>query len=143
MRQSLIMKYGKKDKRRLEKELKGEYFMVEDIRNYLDKFEEKAQKQFTILYELVYESTSESIKEKLWAGLPSFYVDKNFVRIILFKDHINVEAKAVLTHKEELKEYKITPKGMLQIFENQLIPNELLKVIFKESLEIFDDLFEN
>lgn len=108
--------------------------MVEDIHKYLEKFEEKVQKRFGLLYELVYESTSESINEKLWAGLPSFYMQNNFVRIIVFKDHINVEAKAVLAHKEELKEYKITPKGMLQIYENQPIPVECLKVIFKESL---------
>ncbi|MCM3038784.1 hypothetical protein M3201_03595 [Paenibacillus motobuensis] len=59
----------------------------------------------------------------------------NFIRIIPFKGHINVEARTVLSHKDEIREYKITPKGMLQVFHNQQIPNELLKVIFKESLE--------
>lgn len=88
-----------------------------------------------MLYGLIYESTSYNIDEKLWAKLPSFYLDNNFVRLIPFKDHINVEAKAVIFHKEELSEYKITPKGMLQVFHNQQVPCELIKVIFKESFE--------
>lgn len=80
-----------------------------------------------MLYELIYESTSRDIDEKLWAKLPTFYVDKNYVRLITFKDHINVNAKAVISHKDELSAYKITPKGMLQIFHNQPVPCELLK----------------
>ncbi|MNM98021.1 hypothetical protein D3C81_1105420 [compost metagenome] len=109
--------------------------MNEDIRNYLEKFDEQTKQRFCVLYGLVYESTSQIIDEKLWAKLPSFYVENNVVRIIPFKDHINVEAKAVLSHMDELQEYKITPKGMLQIYHNQQIPNEILKGIFKESLE--------
>lgn len=108
--------------------------MIAGITNYLEKFDKQTKQRFYILYRLVYESTSKSINEKLWAKLPSFYVESNFVRIIPFKDHINIEAKAVLSHKDELCEYKITPKGMLQIFHNQHIPNELIKVLFKESL---------
>ena len=62
-------------------------------------------------------------------------VNDNFIRLIPFKDHINIEAKAVVFHKDQLTEYKITPKGMMQIFHNQQIPCELLKAIFKESFE--------
>lgn len=109
--------------------------MKEDIYNYLENFEEQTKQRFSILYRLIYESTTQNIDEKLWAKLPSFYVDNNFVRLIPFKDHINVVATAVIYHKEELSEYKITPKGMLQIFHNQQVPSELLKVIFKESFE--------
>ena len=43
----------------------------------------------------------------------------NVSRVIPFKDHINVEAKAVIQHKEELARYKITPKGMVQIYLKQ------------------------
>ncbi|MEG1798226.1 MAG: DUF1801 domain-containing protein [Clostridium sp.] len=109
--------------------------MKENIYNYLDHFEEHTKLRFNMLYGLIYESTSQNITENLWAKLPSFYVEKKFVRLIPFKDHINVEAKAVISHKEELLEYKITSKGMLQIFHNQQVPCELLKVIFKESFE--------
>jgi len=109
--------------------------MKEDICTYLEKFEEQTKQRFCDLYKLIYESTSSSIDEKLWARLPSFYVNDNFVRLIPFKDHINIEAKAIVFHKNELLGYKITPKGMLQVFHNQQIPCELLKTIFKESFE--------
>ena len=95
--------------------------MKEDIDKYLENFEEQTKQRFSILYRLIYESTTQNINEILWAKIPSFYVDNNFVRLIPFKDHINVEAKAVIYHKEELSEYKITPKGMLQIFHNQQV----------------------
>ncbi|HPR17637.1 MAG TPA: DUF1801 domain-containing protein [Candidatus Cloacimonadota bacterium] len=108
--------------------------MKESVYNYLENFEEQTKQRFSILYELIYESTPQHIKEELWAKLPSFYVDNNFIRLIPFNDHINVEAKAVVYHREELSGYKITPKGMLQIFHKQQVPSELLKVIFKESL---------
>lgn len=109
--------------------------MKEDIYNYLEKFEARTKQRFCDLHKLVYESTSEKIDEKLWAKMPSFYVNDNFIRLIPFKDHINIEAKAVVFHKDELSGYKITPKGMLQIFHNQQVPFELLKIIFKESFE--------
>lgn len=108
--------------------------MKDDINNYLDKFEEQTKQRFSILHELIYESTVGNVEEKLWAKIPSYYVEDNFVRIIPFKDHINIEAKAVVTHRSELTEYKITPKGMLQIYHKQIVPSESLKVIFKESL---------
>ena len=57
------------------------------------------------------------------------------MRLIPFKDHINVEAKAVIQHEEELARYKITPKGMVQIYLKQDIPCEVLKQIFAETLE--------
>jgi uncharacterized protein YdhG (YjbR/CyaY superfamily) len=109
--------------------------MKAEIINYLENFDEVTRERFSMLYGLIYESTSRSIDEKLWAKLPSFYVDSNFIRLIPFKDHINIEAKAVIFHKDELSTYKITPKGMLQIFHKQAVPCELLKIIFAESFE--------
>lgn len=57
------------------------------------------------------------------------------MRLIAFKDHINIEAQAVISHKEELAGYKITPKGMLQIYLKQDIPSDILKQMFAETLE--------
>ncbi len=108
--------------------------MKDHIKNYLDNFEDETKQRFSIIHELIYESAVGNVKEKLWAKIPSYYVEDNFVRIIPFKDHINIEAKAVLSHRNELTEYKITPKGMLQIYHKQQVPSESLKVIFKESL---------
>ena len=56
------------------------------------------------------------------------------MRLIPFKDHINIEAEAVNQHREELADYKITPKGMLQIYVKREIPYEALKQIFAETL---------
>ena len=56
------------------------------------------------------------------------------MRLIPFKDHVNIEAQAVELHKEELAGYKITPKGMLQIYLKQDIPYEVLKQVFAETL---------
>lgn len=70
----------------------------------------------------------------MWAKLPSYYVGEYFVRLIPFKDHINIEAQTVNQHKDDLEGYKITPKGMLQIYINQDIPGEVLTQIFVETL---------
>ena len=70
----------------------------------------------------------------MWAKLPSYYIGEAFVRLIPFKDHINIEAQAAIQHKEELEGYKFTPKGMVQIYLKQDIPYEVLKQIFAETL---------
>ena len=109
--------------------------MNQDIERYLEKFDEETRKRFMILYELVHTSLSQTIEEKLWAKIPSFYVGDHYVRIIPFKDHINIQAKAILSYKESLNEFQITPKGMLQIKHTQKVPIEVLKKILQESLD--------
>lgn len=109
--------------------------MKEDISCYLDNYNEETKQRFNVLYELLMLSTTREVIEKLWAKLPSYYVGDRFVRLIPFKDHINIEAKAIPFYKDKLTEYKVTPKGMLQLYHNQQIPVELLKKIFVESLE--------
>lgn len=84
---------------------------------------------------MLYAGFPDALEEKLWAGMPSFYRGNSFVRLIPFQDHINLEAKAVASHREELTGYKITPKGMLQLFPKQEIPVELLKRVFAETLD--------
>ena len=73
-------------------------------------------------------------EERLWAKMPSYYVGTSFVRIIVFKDHVNIEAKTAVEYKDELAGYKMTPKGMLQIFVGPEIPFDVLKRIFTEIL---------
>ena len=108
--------------------------MKEEIYNYLETFNEETKQRFHQLYNLIYENTSCTIDEKMWAKLPSFYSHDNFIRIIPFKDHINIEARAAVLYSEELSAYKFTPKGMLQIFHSQPVPEELFITIIKESL---------
>lgn len=108
--------------------------MNEQVKEYIEKYPSEIITLFSELRQLIYDSTPSEPKETLWAKLPSYYVGENFVRLIPFKDHINIEATAITEHKEELTGYKITPKGMLQIFLKQDIPTDILKKIFAETL---------
>ena len=109
--------------------------MNEQVKDYIDKYPSEIIDMYLNLRKMIFESVSCELEEKLWAKLPSYYVGESFVRLIPFKDHINIEAQAVIQHKEELACYKITPKGMLQIYLKQDIPYEVLKQIFAETLE--------
>lgn len=106
------------------------------VKEYIEKYPSEIIDLFNHLRQLIWDSISSEPEEMLWAKLPSYYVGERFVRLIPFKDHINIEALAVIQHKEELSGYKVTPKGMLQIFVNQQIPTEVLMRIFAETLEV-------
>lgn len=108
--------------------------MNEDIQDYIKKYCGDIQKLFIELRKLIIQSVPCEIEDKLWAKLPSFYVGEKFIRIIPFKDHINIEARAIMEHKHQLEQFKITPKGMLQIYLNQGIPSNVLTTIFNETL---------
>lgn len=108
--------------------------MNEKIRIHIEKYPAEVVKMFKILRELIYDSADVFISEKLWAGLPSYYADEAFIRLIPFNDHINIEATAVIIYREELADYKITLKGMLQIYVEQNLPTEILKQIFFKTL---------
>ena len=109
--------------------------MTEQVKVYLEKFPCEITDLFNRLRSLILESVSVEPEETLWAKLPSYYSGDSFVRLIAFKDHINIEASAITDYKEELTGYKITPKGMLQIFVNQEIPTDVLKQIFVKTLD--------
>lgn len=106
--------------------------MKKEIDELLGKYSPDITELFIKLREIIY-SVAEP-DEELWARLPSYCVGERFVRLIPFGDHINIEAVAVKDHTEELHGYKITPKGMLQIFVGQEAPTEILREIFKETL---------
>lgn len=107
--------------------------MNENVKEYIDKYSIELRELYTQLRNIVYESVSQEIEEKLWAKIPSYYVGDAFVRLIPFKDHINIEASAISLHMGELEDYKITPKGMLQIYVKQNVPSNVLKHIFAET----------
>ena len=108
--------------------------MNEQVKEYIGKYPSEIIEMFYSLRQMIFDSVPGEPEETLWARLPSYYVGGSFVRLIPFKDHINIEARAVIQHKEELAGYKITPKGMLQIYSKQDIPQEVLKQIFAETL---------
>ena len=107
--------------------------MNEQIKTHLEKYPQEIADMFEALRQLIY-SVSTDAEETMWAKLPSYYKGEKVVRLIPFKDHINVEASAVIEHKNELSDYKITPKGMLQIYVNQNIPGDILLKVFAEAL---------
>ena len=115
-------------------EFMEEKMMIEDIQDYIKKYSGDIQNLFIDLRKLIIQSVSCKVEEKLWAKLPSFYVGERFIRIIPFKDHINIEAKAIMEHNHQLEQFKITPKGMLQIYLNQDIPDDILIEIFNKTL---------
>ncbi|MBS7340111.1 MAG: DUF1801 domain-containing protein [Lachnospiraceae bacterium] len=93
--------------------------MNEQVKNYVDKYPSEIIDMYNDLRKIIFDSVSCELEETIWAKLPSYYVGESFVRLIPFKDHINVESKAVIQHEEELARYKITPKGMVQIYLKQ------------------------
>ena len=108
--------------------------MNEQVQEYLNRYPDEIVCLFCELRTLIFDSVSLEPRETLWAKLPSYSIGESFVRLIPFKDHINIEAKAAIRHKEDLAGYKITPKGMVQIYAKQDVPSEVLKQIFAETL---------
>ncbi len=108
--------------------------MSEQVKEFIAPLSEEIRTLYDELRILVMDSIVLDIKEVLWAKLPSYYVDERFVRLIPFKDHINIEARAIQHHKAELDGFKLTPKGMLQLYLGQEIPKERLQIIFRETL---------
>lgn len=108
--------------------------MNESVREYINKYSPDIKELFIKLRTIIYDSISQEVEEKMWAKLPSYYIGDAFVRLIPFKDHINIEALAVARYRGALVTYKITPKGMLQLYIDQEVPVDILKEIFKETL---------
>lgn len=109
--------------------------MNEQVREYIDKYPSEIVDMYNNIRQIIFDSVSSEPEETLWAKLPSYYVGETFVRLIPFKDHINIEANAISEYKDVLSGYKVTPKGMLQIFLKQELPIDVLKQIFAKTLE--------
>ena len=108
--------------------------MNEQVKEYIDKYSNEIMDMYDTLRKLIFDSALSEPQKMMWAKIPSYYVGKSFVRLIPFKDHINIEAKAVLKYTDLLVGYKVTPKGMLQIFLKQEIPVDVLRRIFAVTL---------
>lgn len=104
-----------------------------EISKYIDKFEGTKKERLIIIRDLIHKSVPE-IKEKIWARIPSFYIDKEMIQFLAFKDHINIFANQIISNKDALSGYKVTDKGTLQIYDNQDIPIEILRKIFVDSV---------
>lgn len=107
--------------------------MTQEIEEYMEKYPDEIVRLFREIRDIVFSIEGISVEEKLWAKLPSYYYKNKFVRIIPFKDHINIEADGFAKHKSELEGFRFTPKGMLQIKSNQGIPTDVLKTVFSDT----------
>ena len=113
--------------------------MTQAIEEYIDKYPEEIVRLFMTIRDIVFSIENISVEEKMWAKLPSYYYGEKFVRIIPFKDHINIEAEGLSRHASEFEECKFTPKGMLQIQVNQVINFDVLKTVFSDTYEYNTD----
>jgi uncharacterized protein YdhG (YjbR/CyaY superfamily) len=100
----------------------------QEITEYFAKYEPEKIERLETIRTVIHESMPE-INEKMWTKVPCFYISKVSIVIRVFGDHVNFITDTVVQYKGELLEYKITPKGMLQIFDNQQLPLDTLKKI--------------
>lgn len=107
--------------------------MNEQVQAYISKYPPSIVGLFQQLRQIILDSAPCAPEETLWARLPSYYVGEAFVRLIPFKDHINIEAAALPLHRDELPGCKFTPKGMLQLSPGQDIPLTALARLFAQT----------
>lgn len=112
--------------------------MDERVAECIAALPEGARQLFSDLRELLL-TTLPDVEEGVWARLPSYYRGDKFLRLIPFRDHINIEARAINAHRNALAGYKITPKGMLQLFVGEEVPLEVLTAVFTDTLTDGDD----
>ncbi|MBQ4608552.1 MAG: DUF1801 domain-containing protein, partial [Clostridia bacterium] len=105
------------------------------IKERLDRCPQEVVQLYLEIRRLLLEGAPGGIEERMWAGMPSYAAGERFVRLIPFRDHVNIEASAVVRHREKLAGYAVTPKGMLQVYAGQEIPDAALREIFAETLE--------
>lgn len=105
----------------------------DEVTAYFMKFGFEKAARLESIRALIHEIVPE-IQEKLWTGVPYFFTKKASIIIRVFGDHINFNARDVVKYCNELSAYKITPKGMLQIYDNQEIPRDALRKIIYSSM---------
>lgn len=108
--------------------------MKQEIEQYLAKYPAEITALYAELREIIFSVDGISVEETLWAKLPSYYSGENFIRLIPFKDHINIEASGLTRYAEAFPDCKFTPKGMMQVKAGQTFNAELLKKAFSETL---------
>lgn len=107
--------------------------VTQEIEEYLEKYPEEIKQLFIKIRTVIFSIENISVEEKLWAKLPSYYCGEKFVRLIPFKDHINIEAEGLVKHAGEFEGCKFTPKGMLHIKADQKINYDVLKTVFADT----------
>lgn len=108
--------------------------MNQDLSAYMENYADDVKDLFHLLYETIFRACPFEIEEKMWANMPSFYCGKRFIRLIPFKNHINIEASAIENYLDALDGYTITPKKMLKVGVGQPVPTHVLELVFRDTL---------
>ena len=95
-----------------------------EVTEYFAKYDNKFERLEEIR-KMIHTSIP-SVDEKLWWKVPCFYTEEKNIVIRVFQNHINFITDNVLEYKEQLHDYKITTKGMLQIFDEQELPLDVI-----------------
>ncbi|MCV2232847.1 hypothetical protein [Paracholeplasma manati] len=83
------------------------------------------------------------VKWTLLSNQPYFYLEQfehiNLHRrpsivMAFYQDHVNIFTMSNLNHKANLSMYTFTSKNTLQIFYDQVIEEQPLKILFKDAL---------
>ena len=109
--------------------------MNEEITQFFEKYPQEISDLCFAVREVIYALPQLKIEEKMWAKMPSYYCSSRFIRIIPFKNHVNIEASGFALHKEAFEGCTFTPKGMLQLFPKQKMDLQLLRLAFLDTLK--------
>lgn len=109
--------------------------MNNEVTQYLEKYPQEIADLCSAVREMICALPQLEIEEKLWAKMPSYYCGSRFIRIIPFKNHVNIEASGFALHKEAFEGCTFTPKGMLQLFPKQKMDLQLLRLAFLDTLK--------
>lgn len=104
--------------------------MTKHIESYINPFPSLIQERYHQLVELLV-SIEPTLLPYIWAGVPTFQKDNHYVRFILFKDHININTSLGISVNELKPNYKITPKGMVQVFTHEPLDLTWMALLFR------------
>lgn len=106
-----------------------------EITQLFEKYPQEIAALCFAVRDVIYALPQLDIEEKLWARMPSYYCGSRFVRIIPFKNHVNIEASGFALYQKAFEGYSFTPKGMLQLFPTQCFDPLLLQLVFQDTLQ--------
>jgi uncharacterized protein YdhG (YjbR/CyaY superfamily) len=102
----------------------------DEVTRYFQQFDTEKCKRLEALRNC-FHTFDTALSEKLWTGVPCFYNSNKMIVLRAFKDHINIAADSIVANDARFDGYKITPKGMLQIFDDQPLPIDGLKCVIE------------
>lgn len=104
--------------------------MAKTLNQYLVEYPLESQNRYHQVKDLI-NSIEPDITPYMWGGVPTFQRGNHYVRIIVFKDHLNINTSIGISVKELNPTYIITPKGMVQIFHHESLDIDWLKTLFQ------------